>query len=649
MSSTERHLNGDLNALEMCRGIGSRPDSGFSDIIARSSTMGEVSDSSFQDSLIQQSSSYGVRSPFGRSPSQETSRSWRPLQSPLVIRPIMPMNSGRAFRPRSAPLALSGFSLLEDEDEDADDEISDHDPVSSSSITSNRYQSQPSHNQAQSIGNLSEHSPPPPAVFIPRDRRRNTGSCIFEMCRCLGSRLSSSSRSSNHRQLLSLDTRSVATQTFAPSFLASCPRPTPHRRLFAAVRPQSAPLQEEEEEEYEGEGKEGLEGVQKEPQVASSWGAHQQPPSPAMSEAVGSAKSSALDQQQCCHYCLSHSSIGRPQSPQEYSQSSSVFVFGEEMLDLMDECGSASSPCSRFQQPHAESPVGGAEVRSPDHEMLLEIAPYLEAPQRPAFVRLRSASAPTDVKDCCEPTKLRHRPVRRRSRRHSYNYENLASIAQRMADAGDAFHTLYESGHRTNSLQWLSSSLVDMVSRPIGVLCDLWTSGTLDTRDVQNDSVRQLHQLLAFLDLEDCKDVLRKIGVLSFQNLEEVDEKELREVLPGPAVGRILAYYRKFSSLGPKKNKYPPLRYFLEQLHLANAEADLKEKLKISRVEHLKFTTEDHLQQVVSKEDAKRIIKAYKELKCNPFKKMMKSYGAKFKEMIFRSKNGSQKHDSSER
>lgn len=412
MSSAERHPNGDLNALGMCRGIGSRSDSGFSDIIARSSTMGEVSDNSFQDSLIQPSSSYGVKSPFGRqSPNQEMPRSWRPLQRPVVIRPttsrsVMSVNSGRAFRPRSAPLALGGFSLLEGEDEDADDEISDHDPVSNSSITTNRYQSQSSHNQVQSIGNLSEHSPPPPAVFIPRDRRKNTGSGIVEMCRCLGSRLSSSFRSSNHRQQLSSDTRSVATQTFALSFLASCPRPTPHRRLFAAVRPQSAPLQEEEEEEYEGEGKEGLEGVQKGIQVASSWGAHQQPPSPTMSEAVGPAKPSALDQQPCCHFCFSRSSLGRPHSPREYSQSSSVFVFAEEMLDLMDECGSASSPCSRVQRPHVESPVGGAEVRSPDHEMLHEIVPYLEAPQRPAFVRLRSASAPTEAKDCDDAPKL---------------------------------------------------------------------------------------------------------------------------------------------------------------------------------------------------------------------------------------------------
>ncbi|KAM3186042.1 hypothetical protein ACTXT7_005180 [Hymenolepis weldensis] len=342
MSSAERHLDVDLKAMEMCRGIGSRPDSGFSDIVARSSTIGEVSDSSFQDSFLQSSSLYGLRSPFGRSPNQETSRLWRPLQNSVVIRPtisrsVMSVNSGRAFRPRSAPLALSGFSLLEDDDEDADDEISDNDPSPSNNNATSRHRSQPSHNQAQSIGNIREHSPPPPVVFIPRDRRRNTaggasGSCIVEMCRCLGGRLSSSSRLSNNRQQLNSDTRSVATQTFVPSFLAACPRPTPHRRLFVAVRPQSAPLQEEEEEEYEVEGKEGVEGAQKKTRIASSWGAYQEPPSPTMAEATSAAKISTSYPQTCCHFCFSHSSLGRPHSPQESSQSSSVFVFGEEML-----------------------------------------------------------------------------------------------------------------------------------------------------------------------------------------------------------------------------------------------------------------------------------------------------------------------------
>lgn len=47
----------------------------------------------------------------------------------------------------------------------------------------------------------------------------------------------------------------MATQT------SVLPRPTPHRRLFA-VRPQSAPLQEEEEEDGGGVG-EGSEGVQR--------------------------------------------------------------------------------------------------------------------------------------------------------------------------------------------------------------------------------------------------------------------------------------------------------------------------------------------------------------------------------------------------
>lgn len=65
MSSAERHLIGDLDNVEVCKGIGSRQDSGFSDIIARSSTVGEVSDTSLQDSLLQ-SSPIGFQSPVPR-------------------------------------------------------------------------------------------------------------------------------------------------------------------------------------------------------------------------------------------------------------------------------------------------------------------------------------------------------------------------------------------------------------------------------------------------------------------------------------------------------------------------------------------------------------------------------------------------------
>lgn len=163
------------------------------------------------------------------------------------------------------------------------------------------------------------------------------GSLPIEGCRCLGgsrqaSLTSSSSRSSNTGS----DTRSVATQTFVPALLVACPRPTPHRRLFAAVRPQSAPLEEEEEEEdgeYDVENDDGVEVPQKETQVASSWGAHQEPPSPTMVEAAADVGAAKDRLRLCCHFCQSRSSLGRPHSPlQDSSLSSSVFVFGDEML-----------------------------------------------------------------------------------------------------------------------------------------------------------------------------------------------------------------------------------------------------------------------------------------------------------------------------
>lgn len=88
----------------------------------------------------------------------------------------MSVNALRAFRPRSAPLLdLSRFSFLEDVDEDADNEISDHDP--NPSKDHRRHQSDPcsNHHPQSSIGTARENSPPPPAVFIPRDRRRTSG------------------------------------------------------------------------------------------------------------------------------------------------------------------------------------------------------------------------------------------------------------------------------------------------------------------------------------------------------------------------------------------------------------------------------------------------------------------------------------------
>ncbi|VDK42277.1 unnamed protein product [Taenia asiatica] len=470
MSSTERPLIGDLGTMEVCRGIGSRQDSGFSDIIARSSTVGEVSDTSLQDSLSQ-SSPIGFRSP---NPRQDVSRLWRPshrlpdLQQ-ITSRGPLPINPNRSFRPRSAPLAMDRFSLPEeDEDqtrEQTNDETADHGHH---------------HQQQQQLIGHRDHSPPPPVVFIPRDRRR-AGALLVDVCRCLG-------RNSVRRH--SVDMRSVSTQTYI-SPLAACPRPTPHRRLLA-VRPQSAPLQEEEE----GEGAEVVERVATE-EAEKPWRHYLLTP-PVIATTVSATGP-------CCRFCV-HS---QRQMSSANSSHSSVFLFGEDLIELLGDCGISSSPCCRGQ--NAEPPPAFTSVAvadsSPDPEMMHEMSAFLETSQtqRPAYVRLRSASAPIDDNDSEDAPQQLHRLIRRRPRRHSYNYENLVSIAQRMADAGDAFdleHRLsnssaaslldhliscthlspqfFELGRSTSSLQWLSSSLADLVARPIGALRNLWTSGPVD-------------------------------------------------------------------------------------------------------------------------------------------------------------------------
>ncbi|VDM35069.1 unnamed protein product [Hydatigera taeniaeformis] len=172
-----------------------------------------------------------------------------------------------------------------------------------------------------------------------------------------------------------------------------------------------------------------------------------------------------------------------------------VWRTSDYLLELLGDCGISSSPCCRVQNAEPPLEFTSAEVvdSSPDPEMMHEMSAYLETShiQRPAYVRLRSASAPIDDNDSEDAPQQLHRLIRRRPRRHSYNYENLVSIAQRMADAGDAFdleHRLsnssaasfFELGRSSSSLQWLSSSLADLVSRPIGALRNLWTSGPVD-------------------------------------------------------------------------------------------------------------------------------------------------------------------------
>ena len=109
-----------------------------------------------------------------KSPSQDASRLWRPFHSsldgqPMPTRGAPPTNLIRTFRPRSAPLAIDGFSLVEeDENEDCErgnDETSSH------------------HHHHR------DHSPPPPAVFIPPGRRRAGCKYLFNIQTFIFSRI----------------------------------------------------------------------------------------------------------------------------------------------------------------------------------------------------------------------------------------------------------------------------------------------------------------------------------------------------------------------------------------------------------------------------------------------------------------------------
>ncbi|KAM3186039.1 hypothetical protein ACTXT7_005177 [Hymenolepis weldensis] len=156
-----------------------------------------------------------------------------------------------------------------------------------------------------------------------------------------------------------------------------------------------------------------------------------------------------------------------------------------------------------------------------------------------------------------------------------------------------------------------------------------------------DDLSAMLDQFLIYVDLADCRPDLERVGVygfaLKFDHLKLVKKKALQIVLPNPAVERIVANVGKFASHYPKKKKYPPLEEFLEMLQLTDIQKDLENKLKISRVEHLKYATEENLLMVVSKDDAKRILKSYKKLKKNPLRKFegwTKEVGAKVLQMI---------------
>uniref|UniRef100_A0A5K3EQI0 RING-type domain-containing protein n=1 Tax=Mesocestoides corti TaxID=53468 RepID=A0A5K3EQI0_MESCO len=445
---------------EFCAGITSRPDSGFSDqntplsdTMAFSNVVRDPADTSLVDSMFQ-SSPAGFRPPIARSSNQESPKPWCPLfrliePQPMALRGATPI---RTFRPRSAPLAVEGFSLPEEDEEEEEEE-------ESRSGSDERPPEVAGAELPQTSTGHRDASPPPPAVFIPRDQRQARAS-LFDLRRRLR-------RSSVRHQ--AIDLRSVATQTpprwtppgppAANSVTIAYPLPTAHpRRRLLVVRPQSAPLYEEGEAEWR----------------------HQL------------LRSSVC----CCCRCCSRCHHNRAQHrPLPLANSSSIF--GEEFFDLPEDV--AGSSCMPDVVPMQGAAGSSDDISSSEQPDDVFVFPESSQIQRPAFVRLRSASAPIDDNgdlvtndpsgEDYAPRLRRH--MRRRLRRHSYHYENLASIAQRMADAGDAFdleHRLsissatsfFELGRRSSSLQWLSSSFADLVSRPIGALRRLWELGSFD-------------------------------------------------------------------------------------------------------------------------------------------------------------------------
>ncbi|VUZ55310.1 unnamed protein product [Hymenolepis diminuta] len=108
-----------------------------------------------------------------------------------------------------------------------------------------------------------------------------------------------------------------------------------------------------------------------------------------------------------------------------------------------------------------------------------------------------------------------------------------------------------------------------------------------------DDSGAMLNEFLIYVDLADCRPQLGQIGVCRFDHLCTLPKKALEPVLPNPAVDRILANVDKFAAHCPKREKYPPLKDFLEKLQLTDIQEELEDRLKISRVEHLQYATEE--------------------------------------------------------
>ncbi|KAM7539343.1 hypothetical protein Aperf_G00000050311 [Anoplocephala perfoliata] len=126
-----------------------------------------------------------------------------------------------------------------------------------------------------------------------------------------------------------------------------------------------------------------------------------------------------------------------------------------------------------------------------------------------------------------------------------------------------------------------------------------------------SDSEDELELFLKCVDLTDYEEKLKEKGIRSFKDLKTTKDAVLKTFLPRPVVKRIVRKRNKFDKHVIKKSKYPPLSEFLAELNLAHIQDDLKTKLQITRVEHLKDFTKEDLLEVVSEEDAKRIMVAY--------------------------------------
>ncbi|VDM35068.1 unnamed protein product [Hydatigera taeniaeformis] len=123
-----------------------------------------------------------------------------------------------------------------------------------------------------------------------------------------------------------------------------------------------------------------------------------------------------------------------------------------------------------------------------------------------------------------------------------------------------------------------------------------------------------LTKFLKFVQLEDCLELLAdKLEVTCFADLKKLEEDSLRKVLGGPATKRLLKKYRGYKNKAkdPKPSEMRPLSEFLAELNLKSAEDELRTKLFISRLEHFEFATQSDLEEIMDKDSAQKILRAY--------------------------------------